>query len=425
VQEPYVVDYVKQQLIAMYGTEKVFKGGLRVETTIDPAYQKLAADSISSVLDRPGDPSAALVSVEPNTGYIRAMVSSSDYDKSKFNLAAQARRQPGSTFKVFCLVGAIEMGIDPNSTYYRSQPLQLKIAGSSQPWSVHTFGDRYYGVSSVSQATLRSDNSVYAQLAMDVGADRIVDVARRMGITSQLNADPAIVLGGLTYGVSPLEMASAYGTLADKGQHVAPTIISKVWDASGKVIWQASPKASQAISAGAAYATTQILRQNLSRGTGTAAQIGRPAAGKTGTATDFADAWFCGYTPNLSTVVWVGHPEGKVPMTAVHGISVTGGSFPAEIWQKFMYQADRAYPKQDFTAPQALVQYDNFFRSAYAVAPTSTTTSSTTSTTSSTTTTLVAPPTTQPPTSQPPATQPPTTGTTAVTSSTTTSTAAP
>ena len=410
VQEPYVVDYVKQQLIDMFGTDKVFKGGLRVETTINPAYQTLAASSIASVLNQSGDPSAALVSVEPKTGYIRAMVSSSDYDKSKFNLAAQARRQPGSTFKTFALVGAIEMGIDPYNTYYESQPLELTIPGSTKPWSVHTFGNSYYGTSSLFQATLRSDNTVYAQLVMDIGAARVVDVAHRMGITTPLNADPAIVLGGLTDGVSPLEMASAYGTLADQGQHVEPTIIAKVWDASGKVIWQASPKNTQAISAGVAYAATQILQQNILRGTGTAAQIGRPAAGKTGTATDFADAWFCGYTPNLSTAIWMGHPEGKIPMTDVHGISVTGGSFPAQIWQKFMYSADRDYPEQAFSAPKVLVQYDPTFQSTFSVAPTSSTTSSTTSTTLSTTATTIpgspstdtttTVPTTQPPTSQ-------------------------
>ena len=140
VREPYVVDYVKQQLIAMFGQDTVFKGGLRVQTTINPAYQKLAAQAISSTLNRSGDPSAALVSVEPATGYIRAMVSSSDYDKSKFNLAAQAKRQPGSTFKVFALVGAIEMGIDPYNTYYDSKPLSLQIPGSTTPWSVTTFG---------------------------------------------------------------------------------------------------------------------------------------------------------------------------------------------------------------------------------------------------------------------------------------------
>ena len=407
VREPYVVDYVKQQLFAMFGQEKVFKGGLRVETTINPAYQKLAATAISTTLNQPGDPSAALVTVDPKTGYIRAMVSSSDYDKTKFNLAAQARRQPGSAFKPFCLVGALEMGIDPYSTYYQSQPLQLKIPGSSTPWSVSTFGNSYYGTSSIFQATLRSDNTVYAQLAMDVGADRIVDVAHRMGITSPLNADPAVVLGGLTYGVSPLEMASAYGTLSNQGQHVEPVIIDKVWDASGKLIWQASPKTAQAISAGVAYAATEILEQNVLRGTGTAAQIGRPAAGKTGTASDFADAWFCGYTPNLSTAVWVGHPEGKVPMTDVHGISVTGGSFPAQIWSRFMDKADRDFPQTDFFPPQAPAQYDQRFQSQYAVPPTSSTTSSSTSTTlltSTTTSTTPGAPDTGPPTTPSPTT---------------------
>ena len=436
VQEPYVVDYVKQQLIAMFGQDQVFKGCLRIQTTIDPAFQKLAAQAISSTLNRPGDPSAALVSLEPNTGFIRAMVSSSDYTKSQFNLAAQAKRQPGSTFKVFALVGALEMGVDPYTTYYQSQPLKLAIPGSTTPWSVTTFGHNYYGTSSLFQATLRSDNTVYAQLAMDIGAARIVDVAKSMGITSPLNADPAIVLGGLTFGVSPLEMASAYGTLADQGRHVEPTIISKIWDASGKVIWQANPKATQAISAGVAYAATQILQQNIARGTGTAAQIGRPEAGKTGTASDFADAWFCGYTPNLSTAIWMGHPEGKVPMTDVHGISVTGGSFPAQMWQKFMYQADRAYPQKDFVVPQVLIQYAPFFQSTYSVTPTSSTTSSTT-TSSTTSTTVIGPPTTVVPTTgtTTSSTVPTTTTTTArttttrrtttTTASTTTTTAAP
>ena len=430
VREPYVVDYVKQQLIAMFGKDKVFQGGLRVQTTIDPAFQKLAATAISSTLNQTGDPSAALVSIQPDTGYIMAMVSSSDYDKTQFNLAAQAQRQPGSTFKVFALVGAIEMGIDPYNTYYVSKPLQLQIPGSTQPWSVSTFGDRYYGPSSLYQATLRSDNSVYAQLTMDIGAARVVDVAQRMGITSHLDPYPAVVLGGLKYGVSPLEMASAYGTLADSGRHVEPTIISKVWDASGKVIYNANPKATQSISAGVAYAATQILQQNIAHGTGTAADISRPAAGKTGTATDYADAWFCGYTPNLSTAVWIGHPEGNIPMTDVHGISVTGGSLPAEIWQKFMYDADRTYPAQPFAVPSMLMQYGAGFNGGYTVVPTSSTTTSSTSTTSTTSTTVPGGGTTTttggPGTTQPPSST--TTTTAAVTTTTagkTTTTAVP
>jgi penicillin-binding protein 1A len=390
VQEPYVVAYVRKQLIDMFGEERVFQGGLQVETTIDPDYQKLAIEAITSTLNEQGDPSAALVSIEPSTGYIRAMVGGTDYDTSKFNLASQGRRQPGSAFKTFCLTAAIEMGMSPYQTFYVSMPLELTYPGATKPWKVKTFGGKAYGISSVAQATLRSDNTVYAQMALDVGADRIVDVAHRMGIRTPLNNSPAIVLGGLTYGVSPLEMASAYGTLANKGQHVEPTIILRIRDSSGKVIWEANPKRTQAISAGVAWEVTRILQDNIPHGTGTRANIDRPAAGKTGTAQEFGDAWFCGYTPHLSTSVWVGHPQGQIAMTDVHGVSVTGGSFPAEIWQKFMTVADRDYPETEFTAPQVLVEYDPFFRSTYSTWPSSTTTKSTT-------TTLPPPPVTDPP----------------------------
>lgn len=409
VKEPYVVAFVRKQLIDMFGEDKVFKGGLRVETTINPAYQKLATEAISSTLDREGDPSAALVSIEAKTGYIRAMVGGSDYDSSKFNLAAQGRRQPGSAFKTFVLAAAIEAGIDPYDTYYESQPLSLMYPGAPKPWNVKTYGGNYYGTSSIAQATLRSDNTVYAQMALDVGAERIVDIAHRMGITSFLNADPAIALGGLTYGVSPLEMASAYATLANGGEHIEPTIILKVTDSQGNVIWEAQPKRTQAISAGVAYEVTRILQQNIWSGTGTRADIDRPAAGKTGTAQEYYDAWFCGYTPHLSTAVWMGHPEAQIEMKNVHGIRVTGGSFPAEIWHKFMYDADRDYPEEEFTKPEIPVTYDPFFRSEYAVPPTSSTTSSTTTTTVPTTAPPVTEPTTEPTSTEPPTTSPPST----------------
>jgi penicillin-binding protein 1A len=388
VQEPYVVAYVRKQLIDMFGEEKVFQGGLQVETTINPAYQKLATDAISSTLNKIGDPSAALVSIESGTGFIRAMVGGTDYKTSMFNLASQGRRQAGSAFKTFALTAAIEMGINPAETYYMSMPLELTYPGATQPWKVKTYSGQGYGISTLVQATLRSDNTVYAQLALDVGADRIVDTAHRMGVTSYLNADPAIVLGGLTYGVSPLEMASAYGTLSNQGEHIEPTIILQIKDSSGKVIWKANPKRTQAISAGVAYAVTSILQQNILHGTGTKAKIAGPAAGKTGTTQDNSDAWFCGYTPHLSTTVWVGHPEGLVPMNDVHGKGpVTGGGFPAIIWQKFMSVADSDYPKAEFTPPSVLVSYNPFFTSQYATWPSSTTTQSTT-------TTLPPPPTT-------------------------------
>lgn len=416
VEEPYVVAYVRKLLIDMFGEERVFAGGLRVETTINPDYQKLATEAIASTLDQEDDPSASLVCIETKTGYIRAMVGGKDYDSSKFNLAVQAKRQPGSAFKTFCLVAALEKGIDPYNTYYMSMPVSLTYPGAPAPWGVETYGNTYYGLSTVVQATLRSDNTVYAQMALDVGAEHIVDVAHRMGITSELNADPAIALGGLRDGVSPLEMASAYATLANGGEHIEPTIILRVKDANGKVLWEANPKRTQAISAAAAYEATRILEMNIQRGTGTKADIDRPAAGKTGTTTEWRDAWFCGYTPHLSTTVWVGHPETQIPMKNVHGIRVTGGSFPAIIWQKFMYKADRDYPEEDFAKPAIEIQYDRFFPSTYSVAPTSTTLSTTTSTTTTTTSvpetipdtlpeTTVIPPTT-PATTTPPTSPP-------------------
>jgi penicillin-binding protein 1A len=308
VQEPYVVAYVRKQLINMYGEERVFKGGLRVETTINPAFQRQAQQAIATTLSQKNDPAAALVSIEPSTGHIVAMVGGNNYDTSKFNLASQGRRQPGSAFKTFVLVAAIEMGIDPWNQYYNSAHVKLDYPGAAKPWDVKTYGGNYYGFSTVFESTLRSDNTVFAQLALDVGIERVINVAHRMGITSELNADPAISLGGLKYGVSPLEMASAYATLANGGVYVEPTIIQRIRDADGNVIWEAAPKTNQALSPGVAYDATRVLMANVQSGTGTRAAIGRPAAGKTGTTTDWTDAWFVGYTPHLSTAVWMGTP---------------------------------------------------------------------------------------------------------------------
>jgi penicillin-binding protein 1A len=395
VREPYVVAYVRKKLIDMYGEERVFKGGLRVETTINPAFQKLAQSAIATTLNRKSDPAAALVSIRPSTGEIVAMVGGNDYDTSKFNLASQGRRQPGSAFKPFVLVAAIERGIDPWNTYYNSAHVKLTYPGASKPWDVQTYGGDYHGPSTIYESTLRSDNTVFAQLALDVGIPRIIDVAHRMGITSELNADPAIALGGLKYGVSPLEMASAYATLANGGVYVEPTIIKRILDADGNVIWEAQPKTNQALSPGVAYDATRVLVANIQRGTGTRAAIGRPAAGKTGTTTDWTDAWFVGYTPNLSTAVWMGDPDAQVPMKNVHGTKVTGGSFPAIMWHKFMYTADRAYPYKEFAQPKVWAKYDRFFVSTYGTAPSSTTLPVTTSTltppsTSSTSTTTTS-----------------------------------
>lgn len=415
VQEPYVVAYVRKQLIDMFGEDAVFKGGLTVETTIEPKYQQWASEAIADTLDENGDPSGALVAIEARTGYIKAMVGGTDYDSSKFNLAAQGRRQPGSSFKTFVLAAAVEEGIDPYSTYYESMPLSIDLPGSQEPWKVATYGHNYYGSSSVVEATLRSDNTVYAQMALDVTPERIVDIAHRMGVTSQLDPNPAMALGGLKYGVSPLEMASAYGTLANEGRHIKPTAIIRVKDASGKVIWEAEPKETQAISAGVAYVVSRILEMNVQSGTGTRARLSVPAAGKTGTAQNYQDAWFCGFTRSLSTAVWVGHPEAQIEMRNVHGIRVTGGSFPAEIWAKFMRKAIADYEAEEFLRPAVMVKYNYDFQSEWAVDPT-------TSSGSSTTGSSLAPPltdpapggngTTRPPHPTTPETDPPTTHTT-------------
>jgi len=389
VQEPYIVAYVRKQLIDMFGEDKVFKGGLTVETTIEPKYQLWASEAIADTLDERGDPSGALVAIETRTGHIKAMVGGTDYDSSKFNLAAQGRRQPGSSFKTFVLAAAVEEGIDPYSTYYESMPLSIDLPGSRKPWEVATYGHNYYGASSVVQATLRSDNTVYAQMALDVTPERIVDIAHRMGVTSHLDPNPAMALGGLKYGVSPLEMASAYGTLANEGRHVKPTAILRVKDSSGKVIWEAEPKETQAISAGVAYVVSRILEMNVQSGTGTRARLSVPVAGKTGTAQNYQDAWFCGFTRSLSTAVWVGHPEAQIEMRDVHGIRVTGGSFPAEIWAKFMRKAIPGYKVEEFLRPAVMVKYNYDFVSEWAVDPT-------TSSSTSTTGTSLSPPLTDP-----------------------------
>lgn len=398
VQEPYIVAYVRKQLIDMFGEDEVFKGGLTVETTIEPKYQQWASEAVADTLNEKGDPSGSLVAIEARTGHIKAMVGGSDYDSSKFNLAVQGRRQPGSSFKTFVLAAAVEKGIDPYSTYYESMPLSIDLPGSREPWKVATYGHNYYGASSVVQATLRSDNTVYAQMALDVTPERIVDIAHRMGVTSHLDPNPAMALGGLTYGVSPLEMASAYSTLANEGKHVKPTAILRVKDSSGKVIWEAKPKETQAISAGVAYVVSHILEMNVQRGTGTEAQLSVPAAGKTGTAQNYQDAWFCGFTRSLSTSVWVGHPEAQIEMRDVHGIRVTGGTFPAEIWAKFMRKAIADYKAEEFLRPAISVNYDYNFVSKYAVEPTT----STSSTRTTGTRTSLAPPLTHPPAMQPP-----------------------
>ena len=342
IREPYFFSFVREQLIEKYGASTVRGGGLRVYTTINPRYQKLAVRAIEETLTENGDPASAIVSINPKNGAIRAMTAVVPGKKRiQFNLAAQGRRQSGSSFKTFVLVEAIRQGINPTSTQYLSAPFHWQPDPNSEPWDVTTYSHSYLGPVSVAQATLSSDNTVYARLTLDVGPENVVKVARQMGIKTKLQPVASVGLGSNS--VSVLEMASAYATLAAGGVHSEPMAIRKVVLPNGKVDrgggWGIA-KRKRVMPDGVAYEVTKILQQNVDGGTGTGADYGDPSiAGKTGTTDNHADAWFAAYTPRASTVVWVGYPNAQIEMNSVHGIQVAGGTFPATIWRLFMSRA--------------------------------------------------------------------------------------
>ncbi len=352
--ENYFFDYVKEQLIERYGVTTVRKGGLKVYTTIDLNLQREARNAMEGVLNESGDPSSAIVSIDPRNGSIRAMASTGSYGANKFNYAAQGHRQPGSTAKIWVLMTALRKGIDPQSTTYNSHPLDLNTAYG--PWKVQTYSHSYGGTMNLVQATLQSDNTVFAQLDLDVGPDAVRQTAYDMGVTTKLDGYPAEGLGGLSLGVSPLEMANAYATIADGGYRNKPIAIRKVVFPDGKSEDLGRPERKKMFSDAVTYEATKILQQNMQSGTATRAAISCPAAAKTGTTDDFTDAWLDGFTPHLSTSVWVGYPNSKVPMLDVHGIQVNGGSLPSQIWHDYMSVAvgndcaDFPQPKESFNA---------------------------------------------------------------------------
>lgn len=333
----YFVEHVKQTLIDELGSEMVFQGGLRVYTTLDPLVQQKAEAAAQAVLGAEGDPSVALVCIDHRNGDILAMVGGRDFAQDKFNLATQGRRQPGSAFKTFVLVTALQNGVRPTDVF-SAAPYTVQVTDGV--WNVQNYENTITsGSLSLSAATNWSVNAVYARLIMRLGPEKVVETARAMGITSPLEPHPAIALGGLTIGVSPLEMASAYGTIANSGVHVAPSAVVKVTDDDGIVVLQPERATVRAVSEDVARTASLMLRDVVANGTGQAASISTWAAGKTGTTQEYRDAWFVGYSGDLVTAVWVGHPEGQIPMNNVRGIRVTGGSFPAMIWKQFMEQA--------------------------------------------------------------------------------------
>jgi penicillin-binding protein 1A len=358
--QPYFFDYVEQKLIEAYGVNTVRRGGLRVYTTVDPRLQEVGLEAERSTLPYPEDPASALVSIDPRDGQIRAMAPSTHYGRTKFNLAAQGHRQPGSTFKAFVLTTAIKQGIDPYSTYYTSKHLDLNLPRWGH-WEVSTADEGYLGRINLQQATVASDNTVFAQLDLDVGPKNVAATARSMGVTSPLDGIPAEGIGGLRVGVSPLEMADAYATLASGGIHRNPIAIRRVVFPGGRVDRPEKPEPRRVISKAVAYQVWRLLHDNIVEGTGTAAYTGCPGqGGKTGTTDNFTDAWFAGIQPNLSTVVWVGYPQSNaIEMTDVHGITVYGGTFPAEIWHSLYSGA--GVPCEEFAEPKQKVSWAPFY----------------------------------------------------------------
>ena len=365
IKEPFFFGYVEQLLQDEYGSNTVREGGLRVYTTINPGLQRAAEAAIKHVLTESTDPASAVVSIDPRTGFIKAMAAvSPGHKENQYNFATSAARQPGSTFKPITLTAAVSRGMDPFRTSYLSAPLIYNPDPSGTceneiAWCVATYSHSYAGVESVANATLQSDNTVYARLALDVGPLNIYRMAQRLGIRTSLNdptkqAVPSITLGSI--GVTPLEMASAYATLAAGGIYSKPMAITKVVLPNGKVDTDAGwgkPQRERVVADWVASTVTQVLHDNMLYGTGTGAHVyNRTDAGKTGTTENYADGWFCGFTARLAAAVWIGYPQGEIPMLSVHGIAVTGGSFPAQIWHTFMETAVGDRPDVPFPVAQ-------------------------------------------------------------------------
>ncbi len=359
--EPYFVEAVKREVTKdrRFGStedaraQALYKGGLRIETTLEPHLQEAAERAVESNLGLPGDPEAALVAIRPQTGEIVAMVGGRDWNASQVNLAlgkegGGSGRQPGSAFKPIVAATALEQGMTLDTRFGAGPASFLLPDGST--WTVHNSEGTAGGTLPLGEATVRSVNGVYARLALDLGPGSIATQAKLMGVRSKLPVYPSIALGSAQ--VSVLDMAAAYATLANNGTAVEPTTIKEVRTGTGEIVKPEQKIVPEAVSPGNAFLLTRVLEQVIQRGTGQVADIGRPAAGKTGTTNDYNDAWFAGYTPDLAVAVWVGYRYPQ-PMTNVHGIRVFGGTFPAAIWRDFMLAAHAGLPVKRFKLPKS------------------------------------------------------------------------
>jgi penicillin-binding protein 1A len=338
IRDPFLYDLVQQQLIKKYGTNTVRNGGLKAYTTIDPRLQADAEAAVAYCSEigtcyPEGGPATGLASVDPKTGAILALASTEgEEEESEFNYAWQAHRQPGSSFKTYVLATAIKQGIDPATTYYSgTSPMTLEIPGGGT-WTVNN-DEPGGGTMSLEEATWNSINVVYAQLDLDVTPEAVTETAHEMGIEAELQSLPAEAIGGLAEGITPLEQADGYATLASGGIHHKPTAISKVVFPNGKVD-ELGEEGDRVLTPGQAYDVTNILKGVITHGTGTGyTEIGcSEVAGKTGTSEEESDAWFVGYTPEYSTAVWVGHPQSRE-------VTGFGGPTAGPIWRYYMEAA--------------------------------------------------------------------------------------
>ncbi|MGO9322823.1 MAG: transglycosylase domain-containing protein [Solirubrobacteraceae bacterium] len=350
----YFTSWVQQQVIERYGAPRAFNGGLKITTTLDLELQRAAEQAVNNYLAYPAGPAAALVAIENSTGDVRAMVGGRNYDESPFNLVTQGQRQPGSSFKAFDLAAALEDGISPDSVWTSKEKVFIvPHTGGHEKFVVHNDEGNYTGSNTLTGATAFSDNSIYAEVGLKVTTKRIALLAHRMGITTPLSTNPAMTIGGLTVGVTPLDMAHAYETIAHGGERVtgslvegdAPVGIQQVEAGTqplpnGSRLEKNKVLTTRVLPPSVAETETSMLETVIQYGTGKAAAIGQFAAGKTGTTSNYGDAWFVGWDSKFTVAVWVGYPNKLIPMTTdFNGTPVLGGTFPALIWHDFMVSA--------------------------------------------------------------------------------------
>lgn len=355
--DTYFLAEVKRQLLAderlgatrEERAEKLFRGGLTIKTTFDPRMQEIARQAVESHSPSP-DFTQALVAIDPNSGAVRAVIGGKGFDQQKFNVATQGPRQPGSAFKIIALAAWLDAGHSPEDWVDAASPCEFAVP--TGVWKVDNYDGGSGTLSTLRDATYQSSNCAYARLALTLGPERIAEMAQRLGINRKLPAFPSIVLGGEE--VTPLEMATVASTLAAEGVRRDPLWVTEIRDADGDLVLKNEPKEQRVLSPDVARAVNSVMLGVVQHGTGKAAAIDRPVAGKTGTAQEWTDAWFVGWTPDLAAAVWMGSPQGKVPMKGIGGRNVTGGYLPAQIFSAFMGPTLQGRPVLQFPPPTAL-----------------------------------------------------------------------